>query len=327
VLVCNTHDDLLFFTNQGRAYQLKVHELPSTGRQARGVPVNNLIAVKPGEQVATVLVMPRNGLREGSLILATRQGVVKRTALENFISLRRDGLQAITIDDDDELAWVEAGHGDEDIMLVTSDGRAIRFAQEEVRSMGRTAAGVYGIRLRDGDRVVAMGLAKPDRDLLVITQYGIGKRTPVDEYPQQGRRGQGVATLKNVDKVGIIVAAAVVDPSMEMVLMSAGGQVIRQPVKVVRRTARNTQGVRLMRLSEGDTVVTMACLQVQNGTVATTDDTAETDADLDEAASDGAADDLTDTDDSMLEEGEDAEMLDEAHELDAGIDEPEDDAE
>jgi DNA gyrase subunit A len=193
--------------------------------------------------------------------------------------------------------------------------------------MGRTAAGVYGIRLRDGDRVVAMGLAKPDRDLLVITQYGIGKRTPVDEYPQQGRRGQGVATLKNVDKVGIIVAAAVVDPSMEMVLMSAGGQVIRQPVKVVRRTARNTQGVRLMRLSEGDTVVTMACLQVQNGTVATTDDTAETDADLDEAASDGAADDLTDTDDSMLEEGEDAEMLDEAHELDAGIDEPEDDAE
>jgi DNA gyrase subunit A len=169
-----------------------------------------------------------------------------------------------------------------------------------------------------------MGLAKPDRDLLVITQYGIGKRTPVDDYPQQGRRGQGVATLKNVDKVGMIVAAAVVDPTMEMVLMSAGGQVIRQPVKMVRRTARNTQGVRLMRLSEGDTVVTMACLQVQNGaTTASADDAAE----IDEGTGEDVADETSELEHTVLDELEDAEALDDSHELDAEIDESEDDAE
>jgi DNA gyrase subunit A len=266
LLACNTHDSLLFFTTRGRAYQLKVYELPASGRQARGVPVNNLIALEPGEGVAAVLVMPRNGLRTGYLILATRRGVIKRTDLENFTNVRRDGLRAITLDDDDELAWVEAGEGDEDIMLVTSDGRAIRFAQDEVRSMGRTAAGVGGIKLRNGDRVVAMGLAKPGRDLLVVTQRGIGKRTPVSDYPEQGRNGQGVYTIKNTDKVGVIVAAAVVSDDMEMVLMSAAGQVIRQSVSTVSQIGRNTQGVRLMGLHDGDSVVSMACLIAQDGT-------------------------------------------------------------
>lgn len=264
LLACNTHDSLLFFTTRGRAFRLKVYELPTTGRQGRGVPVNNLIGMEGGESVAAVLVMPRNGLRSGSLILATRCGVIKRTALESFVNVRRDGLRAITLDPEDELAWVEAGHGNEDVMLVTSDGRAIRFAQDDVRSMGRTAAGVYGIKLLDGDRVVSMGLAKTDQDLLVITQRGIGKRTPVDEYPRQGRYGQGVYTIRNTDKVGLIVAAAVVTPEMEMVLMSAVGQVIRQPVGRVPRIGRNTQGVRLMGLNEGDTVVSMACLAPAN---------------------------------------------------------------
>jgi DNA gyrase subunit A len=150
-------------------------------------------------------------------------------------------------------------------MLVTSDGRAIRFAQEQVRSMGRTAAGVRGIDLREGDSLVAMGLAKPGYDLLVVTERGIGKRTPVDEYRQQGRKGQGVYTIKNVDKVGSIVAAAIVSSDMEMVLMSAGGQVIRQQVSAVRPTGRNTQGVRVMSLNEGDAVVSMACMPMQNG--------------------------------------------------------------
>ncbi len=264
LLACNTHDSLLFFTTRGRAYQLKVYELPSTGRQARGVPVNNLIALEPGEGVATVLVQAKDGLREGFLILATRRGVIKRTPLENFMNIRRSGLAAITVDPEDDLEWVEAGQGDEDIMLVTSDGRAIRFAQEQVRSMGRTAAGVRGIKLRGGDKLVAMGLARLDHDLLVVTELGIGKRTPVDEYRQQGRKGQGVYTIRNVDKVGSIVAAAIVSSDMEMVLMSAGGQVIRQPVSTIRPTGRNTQGVRVMRLNEGDTVVSMACMLQQN---------------------------------------------------------------
>jgi DNA gyrase subunit A len=208
--------------------------------------------------------MARNGQRDGSLILATRRGVIKRTPLENFANVRRNGLHAITVDPEDELAWVEAAQSDEDIMLVTTDGRAVRFPQNKVRSMGRTAGGVHGIRLREGDSLVFMGLAKPDHDLLVVTQRGIGKRTPVDGYRQQGRNGQGVYTIKNVDKVGTIVAAAIVSANMEMVLMSAGGQVIRQPVSVVRQTGRNTQGVRVMRLNEGDSVVSMACMVIQN---------------------------------------------------------------
>jgi DNA gyrase subunit A len=279
LLACNTHDWLLFFTTRGRAYQLKVYELPATGRHARGVPVNNLIGLEPGEGVATVLVMARDGLREGFLVLATRKGVIKRTPLENFTNVRRNGLHAITVDPDDELAWVEAAEGNEDIMLVTSDGRSIRFAQDKVRSMGRTAAGVHGIHLKKGDSLVAMGLAKPGHDLLVVTERGVGKRTSVDKYREQGRNGQGVYTIKDVDKVGSIVAAAIVSSNMEMVLMSAGGQVIRQPVNMVRQTGRNTQGVRVMTLNEGDSVVSMACMVIQSGAGATAESATETNGD------------------------------------------------
>jgi DNA gyrase subunit A len=319
LLACNTHDSLLFFTTRGRAYQLKVYELPATGRQARGVPVNNLIALEPGERIATVLVQAKEGLREGFLILATRRGVIKRTPLENFMNIRRTGLAAITVDPEDELEWVEAAEGNEDIMLVTSDGRAIRFAQEQVRSMGRTAAGVRGIELREGDRLVAMGLAKPGHELLVVTERGIGKRTPVDDYRQQGRKGQGVYTIKNVDKVGAIVAAAIVSSDMEMVLMSAGGQVIRQQVSSVRPTRRNTQGVRVMSLNEGDAVVSMACMPLQNvGEAAaslTTDSAAAESADSDADA---------DEDPALMQEGS-LENDDVDDDLDNGVNAAEDD--
>ena len=316
LLACNTHDWLLFFTTRGRAYQLKVYELPATGRQARGVPVNNLIALEPGEGVAAVLVMPKNGLREGYLVLATRRGVIKRTPLENFTNVRRSGLHAITVDEADELEWVEAAQGDEDIMLVTSDGRAIRFAQSRVRSMGRTAAGVQGISLREGDSLVAMGLAKPGHDLFVVTERGIGKRTSVDNYRQQGRNGSGVHTIKDSDKVGSIVAAAVVSDSMEMVMMSAAGQVIRLPVSSVRKTGRNTQGVRVMSLNEGDSVVSMACIAIQNGDSAdgapAADAAGQSESDLEEVSADlgtaaDAAGDGTFDDDQGDDEDDDSE--------------------
>ena len=284
LFVTNTHDNILFFTNKGRAYQLKVYEVPEAGRTARGVPVANIIATEPTERVTAALTFPEpdgrrkteggrgaptsdfrlpssdaNGHTDGYIIMATTRGTIKRTPLHDFRNVRRSGLIALGLADDDELAWVQLSAGTEDIMLVTSDGRAIRFQQDDVRPMGRPAAGVRGIRLQSADRVVAMGLAQPGGDLLIVTEEGYGKRTPLADYPVHGRGGGGVATVRPGAKIGAVVAAATTtDAHGEMILMSAGGKIIRQPVGAVPRLGRATQGVRLMRLNEGDGVVSMA---------------------------------------------------------------------
>jgi len=260
LFVANTHDNILFFTNKGRAFQLKVYELPDKDRTARGVPVANVIAAEPGERVSAILTLPA-GRTDGYIVMATTRGTVKRTPLYDFRNVRRSGLIAIGLADDDELAWVQLSAGDEDVMLVTTDGRAIRFEQEDVRSMGRPAAGVRGIRLKPDDRVVAMGLVQEQGDLLVVTDEGYGKRTALVEYPTHGRGGGGVATIRPDDKIGPIVAAAVTHDTVgEMILMSGGGKIIRQPIDTVPRLGRATKGVRLMRLNEGDNVVSMAFL-------------------------------------------------------------------
>jgi len=262
LFVANTHDNILFFTNRGRCFQLKVHELPEAGRTARGVPVANIIAAEPGERVTAALTFAK-GRTDGYIVMATTRGTAKRTELYDFRNVRRSGLIAIGLADDDELAWVQLAEGNEDVVLVTSDGRAIRFPQDNVRAMGRPAAGVRGIDLRPDDTVVAMGLASRDTDcdLLVVTEQGYGKRSPLVEYPTQRRGGGGVATIKPGERLGPIVAAAITPDGMgEMILMSAGGQIIRQNVDAVSRQGRATQGVRLMRLNEGDTVVSLAFL-------------------------------------------------------------------
>jgi len=280
LFVANTHDNILFFTNRGRCFQLKVHELPEAGRTARGVPVANIIAAEPGERVTAALTFAK-GRTDGYIVMATTRGTVKRTELYDFRNVRRSGLIAIGLADDDELAWVQLAEGNEDVVLVTSDGRAIRFPQDNVRAMGRPAAGVRGIDLRPDDTVVAMGLASRDADcdLLVVTEQGYGKRSPLVEYPTQRRGGGGVATIKPGERLGPIVAAAITpsfalrtgprppaggpgpaDGMGEMILMSAGGQIIRQNVDAVSRQGRATQGVRLMRLNEGDNVVSLAFL-------------------------------------------------------------------
>jgi len=288
LFVANTHDNILFFTNRGRAFQLKVYELPDKDRTARGVPVANVIAAEPGERVGAILTLPA-GRVDGYIVMATTRGTIKRTPLYDFRNVRRSGLIAIGLADDDELAWVHLSAGDEDMMLVTTDGRAIRFQQEDVRSMGRPAAGVRGIRLHSDDRVVAMGLVCEQGDLLVVTEEGYGKRTALAEYPTHGRGGGGVATIRPGDRIGPIVAAAVTHDSIgEMILMSGGGKIIRQPIDTVPRLGRATQGVRLMRLNEGDSVVSMAFLRDgeeeagvageggDTGATADTDDTDDT---------------------------------------------------
>lgn len=261
LFVTNTHDNILFFTNRGRVFQLKVYEVPDASRQGKGTPVVNLVQLEPNETVSTVLTLPK-GQTNGFIVMATTDGTVKRTSLDQFRNVRRNGLRAITLDEGAELAWVEIAAGDEDVMLVTRKGHSIRFPQEQVRSMGREAAGVNGIKLRKDDHVIRMDLVgKESRYLLVVTEKGYGKRSPLNEYKDQRRAGQGMSAVKLTAKTGALVAARVVgEDDAEVIMMSVQGLVTRTDVRSIRRTGRATQGVIVMRLNKGDSVVSMATL-------------------------------------------------------------------
>lgn len=261
LFVTNTHDSILFFTNRGRVFQLRVYDVPDASRTAKGTPVVNLVQLDPDETVQTVLTVPHKRA-DGFLVMATRNGTVKRTALEAFKNVRRNGLRAITLDDDDELAWVEASSGDEDVMLVTRQGYFIRFDQEQVRPMGREAAGVKGIKLRGGDAVIRMDLVDlKSRHLLLIMEKGYGKRSPLSEYKVQRRGGLGATAAKLSPKTGPIVGARVVgDEDDEVIMMSVQGLITRTGLRTVRQTGRATQGVIVMRLNKGDAVSSMATL-------------------------------------------------------------------
>jgi DNA gyrase subunit A len=261
LFVTRTHDNILFFTNRGRVFQLKVYELPDTSRQAKGTPVINLIQVDQGERVTATLTLS-GGQLEGYIVMATQKGTVKRTELSQFQHLRRSGLIAVSLNEDDELAWVKLANGDEDIILVTKNGQSILFEQEQIRSMGRPAAGVRGIRLGPEDEVVHMDLVRPDSSLLVITERGYGKRTLLSKYRKQLRGGRGTMTAKINKKTGPIVAARVLDGVDEqLILISASGMVTRFSAKTVRMAGRATSGVIVMRLKPDDRVVSVATVE------------------------------------------------------------------
>jgi DNA gyrase subunit A len=261
LFVTNTHDNLLFFTNRGRVFQLKVYDVPDASRQAKGTPVVNLVQLDPDEKVSTVLTVP-NGKTSGYMVMATTDGTVKRTELEQFKNVRRNGLRAITLDDGEELAWAEVAEGNEDIMLVTHQGYSIRFPQEQVRPMGREASGVKGIALHKNDSVIRMDLVNDKAThIVLVAENGYGKRSPLREYKIQRRGGQGTTAIKLSDKTGNIVGARVVgQDDAELILMSAEGLVTRTDVKSIRQTARSTQGVIVMRLNKGDVLTSMATL-------------------------------------------------------------------
>jgi DNA gyrase subunit A len=261
LFVTNTHDNIFFFTNRGRVFQLKVYEVPDASRQGKGTPVVNLVQLDPDETVSTILTLPK-GEASGFVVMATTNGTVKRTSLDQFKNVRRNGLRAITLEEGDELAWVEIAKGDEDVMLVTRKGHSIRFPQEQVRAMGREAAGVNGIKLRKDDHVIRMDLVdRGAKYLLVVTEKGYGKRSPLDEYKDQRRAGQGMSAVKLTAKTGDVVAARVVaEDDAEVIMMSVQGLVTRTDVRSIRRTGRATQGVIVMRLNKGDSVVSMATL-------------------------------------------------------------------
>jgi DNA gyrase subunit A len=258
LVVASTHDYLLFFTSVGKIYRLKVHELPLGSRQSKGRALVNLLPLAQGESVRT-LIATRNFEEAEYLLLATKNGVVKKTRFAEYNTpLKADGIIAIKLRDKDELVAVIHSSGKDDVLLVSRKGQAIRFPENAVRSMGRATSGVSGMRMRKGDEVIAASLAKDETDLLVVTVNGYGKRTPIHQYPSKGRGGLGVKTVQLTEARGQLAGALVVRDGYQVMLMSTGGTVIRMPVEEVKRLGRSTQGVIVMRLRKGERVSTLA---------------------------------------------------------------------
>ncbi|HXC76980.1 MAG TPA: DNA gyrase subunit A [Candidatus Acidoferrum sp.] len=259
LLITHTHASMLFFTQSGRVFQLRVHEIPERERQAKGIPVNNLIDIGANERITAVFIRPESETEARYMLMVTKNGYIKKTALAEYANVRRNGLIAINLQDGDELDWVAPTTGSDEILIATALGKAIRFSETEVRAMGRDTQGVIGIKLGKGDFVVGMATAVPNGDLLVITERGYGKRTPLSEYPMHHRAGQGVFTLKITDRVGKLVATRVVnDPEEEILVISASGMVLRTQVGAISQIGRQTQGVIVMRIPPDDQVVAIA---------------------------------------------------------------------
>jgi DNA gyrase subunit A len=258
LFVASTHDYVLFFTSVGKVYRLKVHELPLGSRQSKGRAIVNLLPFRQGELVRAV-IQTRNFEEAEYLLFATKNGIVKKTKLAAYNTpLRADGIIAIKMREGDELVGVRHSTGDDDVLMVSRNGQAIRFSEQDVRPMGRDASGVQGMRLRPGDEVISVAIAAPDSDLLVVTENGYGKRTRVSEYPKKGRGGLGVKTVQLTEARGYLVGARVVRDGYQVMLISNGGTVIKMPVSDVKRLGRATQGVIVMRLREGENVSTLA---------------------------------------------------------------------
>ncbi|HET7450045.1 MAG TPA: DNA gyrase subunit A, partial [Gaiellaceae bacterium] len=258
LFVASTHDYILFFTSVGKVYRLKVHELPLGSRQSKGRAIVNLLPFRQGEAVRAV-IQTRKFEEAKFLLFATKNGVVKKTELAAYnTSLKADGIIAIKMREGDELVGVRHSSGDDDVLMVSRLGQAIRFAERDVRAMGRDASGVQGMRLRGDDEVISVAIAADDADLLVVTENGYGKRTRVSEYPKKGRGGMGVKTVQLTEARGHLAGARVVRDGYQVMLISTGGTVIRIPVEDVKRLGRSTQGVIVMRLREGELVSSLA---------------------------------------------------------------------
>src|SRR6476661_7248690 len=257
LFIASTHDYLMFFTNEGQVYWLKVHEIPQASRAARGKPVINCIAIRPNETIAA-LVPVREFVEDKCLIFATRNGTVKKTVLSAYGNVRAAGINAINIEKGDELIDVQVCDSNSDIVLATRSGMSIRFHQGDVRDMGRATTGVKGIELDKGDHVIGMVVVRRDATLLCVSEKGYGKRSELSEYRVQKRGGKGIITFKVTDKTGCIVALKEVIPEDELMMITRHGVIIRVPVDGIRVIGRNTQGVKVMNLDDGDTLVDVA---------------------------------------------------------------------
>ncbi|MBV8445569.1 MAG: DNA gyrase subunit A, partial [Candidatus Dormibacteraeota bacterium] len=256
----NTHSDMLFFTNRGRVFRLRTHEIPDVKRQAKGLPVINLIEIDQGEKVTALIDMERFS-DEQYLVMVTKLGQIKKTPAAAYSAVRRNGLIAIKLEDGDELNWVRRSSGGDQVLVVTRQGKGSRFTEKEVRPMGRDTMGVGAMRLRPKDEMAGFDIVNPNGYVLVVTENGFGKLTPMSDYPVKSRNIQGVYTVDQtaIPKIGEIVGMRVVeDLSEELMVISTMGQVIRIPLEGVRISGRQTRGVIIMRLDDGDRVASIA---------------------------------------------------------------------
>ena len=258
IVTANSHDNLLFFTSQGRIFRLKAYEVPQASLSAKGTAAVNLLSMHPEEKI-TAIIKQGTGLEEGYLFMATKKGTIKKTAIKDFLNIRSSGLIAIKLDDGDELKWVQGTTGSNDVVVSTSAGQAIRFNEKDVRAMGRAASGVRGARLRPKDEIVGMDIiTDPGQKILVISANGYGKATLASNFPAHKRGGVGIRVAAVTAKTGAIVAVHTLDPeAKEVIMMSSKGQAIRVSVKDIPTLGRATQGVRIMKMSEGDTVASI----------------------------------------------------------------------
>ena len=264
LLFARTLDHMLFFTNRGRVYGQRVFALPDTARDGRGLPLVNFLNLSADERVTAMLVVP-DFSQAKYVTLLTRKARIKRIKLDEFEAVRPSGIIAMNLEPGDELSWACATSGRQDFILITAGGRALRFAEDEVRAMGRTAAGVMGMRLASDDMVASFDVVEPGGDLLLLTQRGYGKRTPLEEFTVHSRNGQGLWALDHtkLDKLGKVVAARVVQADDQVTIITSGGVALRTPVANISQVGRATQGVHIVNIDEGDTVAAMARLSAE----------------------------------------------------------------
>lgn len=276
--VVNSHSDMLFFTNKGRVFGLKCYEIPEAGRTAKGTAIVNLLQLQGGEKVTMMLPVPDRD-SDDYLMMATRNGLIKKTSLADFRNLRRNGIIALTLQEDDELIGVQLTRGDEDIMMASRLGKAIRFSEKTIRPTGRLSQGVRSMRLAAKDELVSMSLVEEGKQVLCITELGFGKRTDSDEYREQGRAGKGLAVMNLTDKTGALAAMLMVGPEDELMIITDDGTIIRTRVEDIRQTGRVTQGVRMMRVAEGSRIVDVdiAATTEDDDEEASVEETAQTD--------------------------------------------------
>ncbi|MFA6353010.1 MAG: DNA gyrase C-terminal beta-propeller domain-containing protein, partial [Candidatus Paceibacterota bacterium] len=259
LLYANTHDNILFFTDSGKVYQTKVYEIPVGSRTAKGKIIHNFLDIPPSEGIGAIVTYSDKSEDIKYLVMATSKGIIKKVPIEDFSNVRRSGIIAINLKKGDFLKWVKPSFGKDEIILVTAKGQAIRFKESQLRPMGRTAAGIRGIKLKSADSVIGIDIVNKGEKLLIIMEHGFAKQTSLKEYKVQSRGGQGIKTAKINPKTGNVVACKVISAEEEVIVLSAKGQIIKTKISDVRQSARATSGVRVMRLKDNDKIVAIIC--------------------------------------------------------------------